>query len=487
MSLDADALSGKKTLCPHCNVLRSTANFARHLQTVHPGVLPKRLSCSFCSAEVADAVQLQLHSRECKGLVRSATVPDLPAAVSSSTPVVSPAPATASPAPPTSARPRTSLPPCSFTRPQLHSACEQFLAWLGESPEFEFERALKNELLLEPSQLEGPRQDLCYAMRFADTTRITELLQLDAVQRYHAHLDATGKGATRKHALNNILRKCLAFLFAMQSRASNAIITPSSHPSWKVLETYSHVWGKKRKMQQRDRAVFGSGGEAPMTAEEMTKLLRGCLKQMDAIERQYPGLLLLGDAERWQKYFVSTLFIALVAPRSQTVAAMTTESVLPPGVGYNPSSTQYYVRISAEENKARQPVALLVPDLLTSRMDVLFQRVLPKGHKGPLFMRRSRSGKAAQGRTEFGDLTGWATQQLLGRRINPHLFRHSVATALSERTDVDQALLRGAAQVMTHSSEVQQAYYVRQKRLKVTGDLQGRLLEGVEIPAEVIA
>ena len=458
----------------------SAHNKARHIRTKHRDLLPKGVLCSFCSAEVADGAQLQLHHRTCPGLAKpmetpSSALPPLPE-YKPATPVAAQPSSSSKPA---AARKRVPARPCTLDRRDLHAACEPFVAWLGESPEFEFERALKTALLLTDRQQEQPRADLCFAMRFADSSHLPTVLEPDNVQRFLDHMEQSGKGVSRKYALCHVLRKALAFLFSSQSRAANAVISPSTHSSWKLLDQYAHRWGKKRKLEQRDRAVFGSGGEAPMTAEEMTKLQRGCLEQMDAIERQYGGLLLLGDGERWQKYLITMLLVVLVAPRSQTISAMSTETVLPPGAPSNPSATQWFIRISATQNKAGQPVMLLIPDLLTPRMTVLFQRVLPKGHTGALFLKRSRKGTAPTARTEFGDITAFATSQLLGRSINPHLFRHSVATALSERADVDEALMRGAAQVMTHSSEVQSRHYVQQKRLKVSGELQGRLMEGV--------
>ena len=360
---------------------------------------------------------------------------------------------------------------------------------MGESPEFEFERSLKSSLLLTPTQQEQPRADLCFAMQYARSSHLPTVLQPDNVQRFLDDMEGRGKGTNRLYALCHVLRKALAFLFCQQSRAADATISPSRHPAWTLLDGYAHRWGKKRKLEARDAGAGlarpGTTLKEPMTADEMVTLQRGCLKQMDTIEKQYKGLLLLGDAERWQKYLVSMLFVCLVAPRSQTITAMTTDTVLAPGAPGNPSATQYYVRISATLNKAGQPVILHIPELLTPRMNVLFERVLPKGHTGALFLKRGRGGRPSTARTEFGDITAFATTHLLGRSINPHLFRHSVATFLSERADVDDALLRGAAQVMTHSSEVQSRHYVRQKRLKVGGDLQSRLMEGVEEPTRL--
>ena len=129
--------------------------------------------------------------------------------------------------------------------------------------------------------------------------------------------------------------------------------------------------------------------------------------------------------------------------------------------------------------KTGQPVLLDVPAPLTARMDVLFTRVLKAGHQGALFL--TRSGAV---RTDYTEFTGPTTTQFLGRPINPHKFRTSVVTAVYGRADVDAALMRGAADIMTHTPAVQQQFYVKQKRLKNGAALQRILSEGVGAAVE---
>ena len=215
-------LSSDKWTCPHCGKVGSLHNRARHLQKQHPDQQEKGLQCSLCPAEVKDAAQLQLHTRSCPGLQKASPSSSPASRSSHSSPSLSPTPL-ASP----SVAPRIRAPaiPCSFSRHELHSACEPFLLWLGESPQYEFERTLKTELMLAPKQLDGPRADLCTAMKFADTTQLPLLLACDNVQRYLESIESSDKGATRRYALCHVLRKALAFLFSEQSRAANAVIT----------------------------------------------------------------------------------------------------------------------------------------------------------------------------------------------------------------------------------------------------------------------
>ncbi len=345
---------------------------------------------------------------------------------------------------------------------------------MGESPVYEMERMLKNTLFTTEAQLRQPRNDLRFLLRSAGTVHLSDMLQPTKVEVILQGLEELKKGPDRIYALTLLLRKVMVFLFAQQSKSTNAVINPSQHPSWRILDQYSHRFGKKRKLHQRDRAVFGRDVSEPMTQDEMTILLRGCLSEMDRLEELYDGRFLRGEAERWQKCFATVLFVVLIAQRSQTIAALSTETILEPGAAGNESTTQYLVRISASENKAGQPVLLHIPELLTPRMHVLFARVLFEGHKGPIFVMRN-----GRGRTDFTEMTRPMTTLFLGRGINPHAFRHAMTTSMYERPDVDEALLRGLADVMTHTSEVQKKFYVRQKRLKTSAALQAMVMEGL--------
>ena len=185
-------------------------------------------------------------------------------------------------------------------------------------------------------------------------------------------------------------------------------------------------------------------------------------------------MLTVVEVEWWTKCWVTVLFITLVSPRSQTMASLSTSTVLAPGAQGNSSSTRYLVRVSAELNKAEQPFICHVPDELTQHMTFFLRRVLPPGHVRALF--RTRSGKT---RTDFGETTRPVCTRFLGRPINPHKFRTSVATAMWERGDVDEGMMRGLASHMTHSSAIQSQYYAKQKRLKTGAALQSILMAGL--------
>ena len=465
--------------CPHCPLsLSSTSNRARHVQKVHPEAAGrKKLPCAFCPATCWTPQLLQLHSQSCPGLhasavsVQPSTPPpavdgeqsdseDLPLSPSSAESSTSPG--APPPLPPVRGQPSAPAEPIddeAFT-----AASTPFLQSLRPTEK----------------QLPPLRSNLRFLLDASGTRRLSALVQPAVVDALLSGLVRCGKGAARVYALSLLLRKVVAYLCSQQSAASMAYISPSSHPASAVVDEHAARAGRKRKLVQRDRMAFGGDEEEWMTAEEMTIVMTGCLADMRRLEHVYraggrnEGALQQCDAEWWTKCWVVLLFITLVAPRSQTMASLTTSTVLAPGAPGNASSTQYLVRVSAELNKAEQAFICQVPEQLTPHMAFFLGRVLPRGHEGALF--RTRSGKT---RTDFGEITRPVCTKFVGRPINPHKFRTSVATAMYERGDVDEGLMRGLADLMTHGTAIQKQYYVRQKRLKTGAALQRMLMEGV--------
>jgi hypothetical protein len=247
-----------------------------------------------------------------------------------------------------------------------------------------------------------------------------------------------------------------------------------------LIRTLVESHGKKRTFAQRDMALFGpaiaeDGVQVQsdiMTHAEMKKVRASCLTGMVSIEGACRGQLPPSHKLRWQRFFVTLLFIDLIGPRSQVMAALSTDTV------HKLSTGHYQVRVSSEQSKNGKPVLISVPADLTPRMTFLLTRVLPAGHTGPLFLTRSGAP-----RTDFGDCTEATTEAFIGRAISPHKFRNSVSTVLNGREDVSDALMRSAAAQMCHTSAVQQAVYVRQ-RLEDAEEIQ-RMIRGERDEIEV--
>ena len=405
--------------CPHCSLpLSSTSNRARHVQKVHPEVAGrKKLPCAFCPATCWTPQLLQLHSQSCPGLHASAvpiqpsTPPSAPEGSDGEELPLSPSSAESSSSSSLGAPPPL-LPLRGLSAPAEPIDDEAFTA--ASSPFLQSLRPTEK-------QLPPIRSNLRFLLDASGTRQLSALVQPAIVESLLAGLVRCGKGAARVYALAILLRKVVAFLCSQQSAISMAYIAASTHPSATIIDEYAQRAGRKRKVVQRDRMAFGDDEEEWMTQDEMTIVMKGCLAEMARIEHRYRAggeagsTLQKADAEWWTKCWVVLLFITLVSPRSQTMASLSTSTVLPPGAPGNSSSTQYLVRVSAELNKAEQPFICHVPVQLTPRMTFFLRRVLPAGHEGALFL--TRSGKP---RTDFGETTRPVCTLFIGRPINPH-------------------------------------------------------------------
>ena len=479
--------------CPHCPLsLSSTSNRARHVQNVHPEAAGrKKLPCAFCPATCWTPQLLQLHTSSCPGLHASAAAepsPSPPAAdAEGSDSEESAASSPASPSASSSASSASAPPPL----PPVRGLPSALTAPIDDEAFTAAATAFLQSLRPTEKQLPPIRSNLRFLLDASGTRQLSALVQPAVVDALLSGLVRCGKGAARVYALSLLLRKVVAYLCSQQSAASMAYISPSSHPASAVVDEHAARAGRKRKLVQRDRMAFGGDEEEWMTAEEMTIVMTGCLADMRRLEHVYraggrnEGALQQCDAEWWTKCWVVVLFITLISPRSQTMASLTTSTVLSPGAPGNSNPEQYLVRVSAELNKAEQAFICEVPKQLTAHMTFFLRRVLPPGHEGALF--RTRSGKT---RTDFGETTRPVCTKFLGRPINPHRVRTSVATAMWENPAVDEGLMRGLASHMTHSSAVQQQFYAKQKRLKTGAALQSILMAGLrwgEVSGGVVA
>ena len=471
--------------CRYCTSrYESSSARAKHQRTKHPDETAQmRLSCSFCPARCTTPQALQLHTQRCPGLSSSANTSSASTGTSSSSS------SSNSSSPSDSLEPEDhqanapesnaddqelpgvpplprGLPPSSTTAPIDLATLETIMTPLIHS--------------LRPTekQLIPLRNNLRFLLDATGTRQLNALVQPQVVRSLLEGLVSCGKGSARVYALSLLLRKVVAFLCTQQSATSMAYISTVTHPSTAIIDEFAQKAGRKRKLVQRDRMAFGEDDDVFMSLEEMTVLMRCCLNDMAGLEQRV-GLesgapVQRLEAEWWTRCFVVMLFITLISPRSQTMASLSTSTLLAPGTPGNSSATQYLVRVSAEVNKAGQAFICHVPEVLTLHVTFYLRRVLPAGHQGALF--RTRSGET---RTDYGDTVGPVCARYLGRSIRPHKFRTSVATAMYGRADVDEGLLRGLADHVGHSTAIQRGYYAKQKRLKTGAALQRILLAGL--------
>ena len=78
-----------------------------------------------------------------------------------------------------------------------------------------------------------------------------------------------------------------------------------------------------------------------------------------------------------------------------------------------------------------------------------------KGHEEHLFF--TSTGTHI---TDFGDSVGWITKKVVGRRINPHKTRKTLATALKGMKGTTEMDMVAFAKAGHHSRDTQENYYV---------------------------
>ncbi len=137
--------------------------------------------------------------------------------------------------------------------------------------------------------------------------------------------------------------------------------------------------------------------------------------------------------------------------------------------------TTYACHFTAEETKERTPLSFALPDLLTPYLDRYIEQFRPLLLDGRasdrLWVAIRRGPMAAQTiYCRVCDLTG----ELLGRRINPHLFRDIAATAVA--VDHPDNVLVSARLLNNTSLKTTDKHYIQSQMI----DAQRVLLEVVE-------
>ena len=137
--------------------------------------------------------------------------------------------------------------------------------------------------------------------------------------------------------------------------------------------------------------------------------------------------------------------------------------------------TTYACHFTAEETKERTPLSFALPELLTPYLDRYIEQFRPLLLDGRasdrLWVAIRRGPMAAQTiYCQVCDLTG----ELLGRRINPHLFRDIAATAVA--VDHPDNVLVSARLLNNTSLKTTNKHYIQSRMI----DAQRVLLEVVE-------
>ena len=380
---------------------------------------------------------------------------------------------------------RSRRPPTLITDETLDAISDGFLRWLEQGPETTVEQMVKGRRMITEAQLAPIRLNLRFLLNTINALvpseqapiSLSSTVQVDSIRAVMSHLEQRRVGPARIYALSLLLKKVCVYLCSKQSSTSMLYIAPQTLPSWQLIDSHCNHSSRKRKLRQRDRLVLHTS-QATITSEELAVVVRGCLAVLAEVMDRCAGDQADGslgsfktDAKRFTECFITALFALLLAPRQQVLREMTMESMVRPAAGGN-----YVIRMSAERTKVGQPVLLRVPDVLTKAIDFYLCTVLPDGHTGHVFLQRR-----GEPRRDFSSATRAVTQQLIGRAINAHQFRHCVATLFHGRKDATDMMMRQLADTMNHDPQAQAQFYVRQHRLEAQEKLQGMLMEQVRM------
>lgn len=395
----------------------------------------------------------------------------------------------------TTSTPSQSMTQSIITDESLNSIIGDFMSWLEEGPVSVIEQMVKKRRLSSDDQLVPIRNNLRHLLLTISTLQSVEvtslslssLVQLSTVKAVMSHLEQRKLGPGRLHQLALLLKKIAVYLCSAQSSSSMLFISPQTMPSWTCIDSYCSQATKKRKMLARDRVVLQQASEETMTSDELTVLVRGCLMAMDDLMDSDSSSTVAFDvaaAKRFAEYFITACFVLLLAPRQQVFRQLTMDTLFRPST----SNANYVIKMTAEQSKVGQPILLRVPDVLTSKFDFYLDRVLPilTALEAPAMTNEARQSqpvfvqRGGNARQDFSCITRAVTKQFIGRAINAHRFRHSMATTFYSHQNSSETLMRRLAETMNHDSQTQAQYYVHQQRLDAQEQLQSMLIERVE-------
>ena len=355
----------------------------------------------------------------------------------------------------------------------VDASFEPFIVWLGQPPSSLFSQKVKRSLL-QPQHTQRTRTDLrnlarvCYEQcpsSFSSGFYLGGLVSkpvVDALHAFHttgrqragaAETGEQGVGHDVRYRLNLLLVKLIVYL----SETAPVSLLPTTFESWLAVSEASHHASKKRRLDLRTKHLLSKDEPLP-TTDEIVDLLRSTIAEMDRVRRVAYEAADLSSADRvaYTNALMLASFILLSGPRQQVFRAMTTETVLAPHSNGN-ETDNFEVRIAGDVLKNQRPELISVPDVLTVQYRFYYARVLPLGYQGAIW--RTEYGKP---RADFGPPVRKTVHSIIAKRVGPHKLRAALATHHS-RSDMTESDRRGLANVMDHSINTQDLYYVEQR------------------------
>jgi integrase len=451
--------------CRYCSYTTAKAsNLSRHIVDVHNEQAQKDYpNCQFCGYFHPSSDLFRKHTSTCRGETTSSTLSV--ASASSSSPVPSSVSAPLA---------GTSIPP---TLPaSAPGTVEGFLSWLSQT------RASPDGTVMRrcsPKALEDAQRNITFLVAMAQSqfpshtasSTLGFLIRAEVVEAVVGALKAKGRGAERQYQLAILLRKLLIYVCYEQSRLSSTPVIATQLPVFGVIYDLQREADQLRKLQQLDRVVLEDRTADRMSMEEMTKVLDKCLARLQSLMDSYT----YGSGHPYAFIYalITALLITSVAQRQQVLRDLTKDTLQPPRSPGNDDDV-YVIKHSAVLSKSRTPGLIPLPPELTEPLSFYLSNVLRPGHTGPIFVQKN--GKRI---TDFSIATRSVCKEFIGRPINAHSLRHTMASAFHDRDDVTDSTMRCLAEVMNHTPEVQRSHYIFQERKKSVRKLQDMVMQGV--------
>ena len=188
-----------------------------------------------------------------------------------------------------------------------------------------------------------------------------------------------------------------------------------------------------------------------LSNEERLKVHSHCLSELRRFVEKggpVPGTKEVGE---FRDYLIVALMMSNPL-RSEDLYKAERCHVLQPGSPANELQTSWVIRLPPELLKREKDVKwIVVHESLRAGWELYWNEVLPavkkvKGHHEHLFFHATGTHI-----TDFGDNIGWITQTVVGRRINPHKTRKTLATSLRNMASTTEMDMAAFAKTAHHS------------------------------------
>lgn len=428
----------------------------------------------------------------------------------------------------------------------LQSACLPFLQWLCAPPITQVEALVKARRVMSTTQLQPMKLNLRFVFGLLleagalDKPELEALARLAVCQTLSAALERRHVGHGRVHALFLLVKKVL-YLSSVESTRRRQFLPPTTHESFLFVESVCSDSSHRRKQEARNRAMLGvqtskqlhrsqptqgaptlppdaflmpsmlgpssqpraapsSSVTSPvpspspppshaastsfsadstesetspneLTCDELKLIAKGALAHLQRRD---------GEATAYYVHHLVTATLCLgLAPRSQVLRQLRVGSSF-----VKEADGRYWVRMLADQNKNGRPTVFALPKELTEPFDHYLAAIRPgllRAHGQEhdyVFCKKNDSAP----RADFTELTATATQQLLGRPVNPHAFRSAVITAFYQAgaTQSDMDVL---ASLMAHDSATARQYYFKPQMAKAAVETNDRMLGALDLSA----